>query len=78
MMFDAVPLSLGSLRAGKVRALAVTSSQRVDVISIQDVPTMAGSSIVGLEGGIWFGLVARPSHTCEMPRGLERRSHVSW
>jgi tripartite-type tricarboxylate transporter receptor subunit TctC len=56
MMFDAVPLSLESLRAGKVRALAVTSSQRVDVI--QDVPTMAEAGIVGLEGGIWFGLVA--------------------
>jgi tripartite-type tricarboxylate transporter receptor subunit TctC len=56
MMFDSVPLVLESIRAGRVRALAVTSRDRVEVLP--EVPTIAEAGLPGLEAGVWFALVA--------------------
>jgi tripartite-type tricarboxylate transporter receptor subunit TctC len=56
MMFDAVSLALESVHAGRVRALAVTARQRVEVMP--EVATMAEAGLPGLEGGVWFALVA--------------------
>jgi len=56
MMFDSVPLVLESIRAGRVRALAVTSRERVEVLPA--IPTIAAAGLPGLEAGVWFGLVA--------------------
>ncbi|HWI80779.1 tripartite tricarboxylate transporter substrate binding protein [Ramlibacter sp.] len=44
------------LEAGKLRALAVTTLQRLD--SMKQVPTVAESGIAGYEAAAWFGLVA--------------------
>lgn len=54
MMFDNVAVSLPHIQAGKLRALAVTSRQRV--ASLPDVPTMAESGIAGFDVVAWFGL----------------------
>jgi tripartite-type tricarboxylate transporter receptor subunit TctC len=56
MMFDIVPLARAQLVAGKVRALAVASPQRL--AAVPGVPTMAEAGFPELEGGPWFGLVA--------------------
>jgi tripartite-type tricarboxylate transporter receptor subunit TctC len=56
MMFDIVPLSRAQLAAGKVRALAVASAERLP--AVPDVPTMVEAGFPELEGGPWFGLVA--------------------
>jgi tripartite-type tricarboxylate transporter receptor subunit TctC len=56
MMFDIVPLARAQLAAGKVRALAVASAERLP--AVPDVPTMAEAGFPELEGGPWFGLVA--------------------
>jgi len=49
-------LTLGHIRAGKLRALAVTSRQRAPLLP--DVPTMSEAGLDGFEAGGWYGLVA--------------------
>ena len=56
LLFDIVPLARTQIAAGKVRALAVASPQRLD--GLPDVPTMAEAGFPELEGGPWFGLLA--------------------
>jgi tripartite-type tricarboxylate transporter receptor subunit TctC len=47
--------SLGAIESGKVRALAVTSSQRISVLP--DVPTVAEAcKLPGFESTTWYGL----------------------
>lgn len=48
-------LVLSHVRAGKLRALAVTSPQRAPLLA--DVPTMSESGLDGFEAGGWYGLV---------------------
>jgi tripartite-type tricarboxylate transporter receptor subunit TctC len=45
------------VQAGKLRALAVTTLARSDVL--KDVPTVAESGYPGFEATNWFGAVAR-------------------
>ncbi|MBS0336079.1 MAG: tripartite tricarboxylate transporter substrate binding protein [Proteobacteria bacterium] len=49
-------LVLGQIKAGKLRALAVTSKQRAPLLP--DVPTMSEAGLEGFEAGGWYGLVA--------------------
>jgi len=56
-MFDNLPASLPQIHAGKVRALAVTTSQRVP--ALPEVPTFAEAGFAGYEVNAWFGLLAR-------------------
>jgi tripartite-type tricarboxylate transporter receptor subunit TctC len=51
--FNPLPSSLDFIRSGKLRALAVTSAQRQDVLP--DVPAM-GEFLPGYEGTAWFGI----------------------
>ena len=44
------------LQGGKVRAIAVTSPQRLPVLP--DTPTMTESGFAGVALDVWFGLVA--------------------
>ena len=56
MMFDTVTLQMPQIAAGKVRALAVTSTERV--AAVPDVPTTVEAGLPQLQGGAWFGLFA--------------------
>jgi tripartite-type tricarboxylate transporter receptor subunit TctC len=56
MMFDAIPTMAEQIKAGKVRAFAVTGAKRSDVIP--DVPTMGEVGIKEFDAGIWLGLMA--------------------
>jgi len=56
MMFQVVPSVLGQIRAGKLRALAVTSPERV--ASLPEVPTIAESGLPGYAATTWNGIVA--------------------
>ncbi|WMD19825.1 tripartite tricarboxylate transporter substrate binding protein [Achromobacter seleniivolatilans] len=55
-MFDNLPSSLPHVQAGKLRAIGVTSPQRLP--STPDVPTLAESGLPGFDVESWFGLVA--------------------
>src|SRR5262249_59572571 len=63
VMFDATPSSLPHIRAGKLRALAVTTATRLEVLL--DVPTV-GDFVPGYEASSWLGF------------GASRKIHLLW
>ena len=56
MMFSSLPVSLPLSKAGKLRALAITSPQRSPLAP--EYPTIAESGIPGFEAATWVGLHA--------------------
>lgn len=59
VMFDNLPSALPQIKAGKLKALAVTSSKRSS--ALPDAPTVeeaGGASLKGFEASSWFGLLA--------------------
>ncbi len=55
-MFDNLASALTQVKAGKLRAFAVTTARRSD--SMPDVPTMAESGLPGFDVSTWFGVFA--------------------
>ena len=77
LMFDNLPSSIEQIRAGNLRAIAVTSATRSP--ALPDVPTIAESGLPGFDAGSWFALFA-PAKTprdiidklnAEMRKGLD-------
>ena len=56
MSFDTVTPVLSHIRAGKLRALAVTTIKRS--AALPDVPTLDESGLKGFDQGTWFGVLA--------------------
>ncbi len=56
MQFGTMAPVLPQVRAGKVKALAVTSLKRSD--ALPDVPTLAESGLPGYEASLWLAMVA--------------------
>ena len=56
MMFDNIVALIGHVRAGKVRALAVSSAKRHPLLP--DVPTIQEAGVKDFETVAWFGIVA--------------------
>ena len=57
VMFDNLPSSMAQIRAGKLKAFAVTSSQRS--AAMPDLPTIEeAGQLKGYEASSWFGLLA--------------------
>jgi tripartite-type tricarboxylate transporter receptor subunit TctC len=54
--FTGSTVVLPHVRAGRLRALAVSSAQRIP--ALPDVPTVAESGFAGFEADQWYGLVA--------------------
>ena len=55
VLFDPVPSSIGYVRSGKLRALAVTTAQRSE--ALPDTPALA-EFVPGYEASTWFGVGA--------------------
>ena len=71
MMFSPIPVVLPLVRAGKLRALAVTSLARSKIAP--EVPTLAESGFPGFEATNWYGLVA-PAGT---PTAIVAKLHAA-
>ena len=71
VVFDAMPSSIGHIRAGKLRALAVTTAMRSD--ALPDIPTV-GDFVPGYEASAWFGLSAPKNTPAEIIDKLNGRS----
>ena len=56
VMFDNLPSSLALIKAGKLRAIAVTSMVRAP--ALPNVPTINESGLPGFEASSWFGVLA--------------------
>ena len=57
--FASTTVSIEHIRAGKLRALAVTTAKRLE--ALQDIPTV-GDFLPGYESTLWFG-VGAPKNT---------------
>lgn len=55
-MFDNVPNVIQHVKAGKLRALAVSSAERSPLVP--DVPTVAEAGVPGFDVSVWFGVMA--------------------
>jgi tripartite-type tricarboxylate transporter receptor subunit TctC len=69
-IFD-VPILLGHIRSGKLKALAVTSAHRAT--ALPGVPTTAESTYPNVTSDNWYGLVA-PAAT---PAEIQKRIHAA-
>ena len=54
LLFDSLATALPNIRAGKLRALGVTSAARAQ--AAPDIPTIAESGVPGYEATGWFGI----------------------
>lgn len=53
---DNMPPYLPNVKAGKIRALAVSTAKRSS--AVPDLPTIADAGVPGYDSGAWFGLLA--------------------
>ena len=72
LMFDNLASALGQVRAGRVRALAVTTPRRSALAP--DLPTIAESGLPGFDINTWFGIFV-PANT---PREVVDRLHAEF
>ena len=56
LMFATLPGSIGQVKAGRIRAIAVTSARRSS--AAPDIPTVAESGVPGYEAASWFAFLA--------------------
>jgi tripartite-type tricarboxylate transporter receptor subunit TctC len=56
MMFLPIPVALGNIKAGTLRALAIASARRTSLLP--DLPTVAESGVPGFEVALRYGLAA--------------------
>jgi tripartite-type tricarboxylate transporter receptor subunit TctC len=70
--FSTMPPAIPHVKAGKLRAIAVTSAKRAAVMP--DLPTISESGVSGVEVENWQGIVV-PKQT---PKRLCRNLTVTW
>ena len=67
--FEATPASIGYIRAGTLRALAVTTTRRSE--ALPDIPTVA-EFVPGYEASAWFGVGAPKATPAEIVEKLNK------
>jgi tripartite-type tricarboxylate transporter receptor subunit TctC len=72
LMFDNLASSLGQVKAGRIKALAVTTAKRTALAP--DLPTIAESGLPGFDISTWFGIFV-PAGT---PRDIVERLHAEF
>nr|WP_245558302.1 tripartite tricarboxylate transporter substrate binding protein [Caldimonas manganoxidans] len=70
MSFDTITPVLPHIKAGKLRALAVTSAKRSS--ALPEVPTLDEAAVKGFDMGTWFGVLAPAATPKEVLSRLHR------
>jgi tripartite-type tricarboxylate transporter receptor subunit TctC len=74
VMFSSIPASVEYVKAGKLRALAVTTTARSD--ALPDVPS-AGDFVPGYEASTWHGVGAPKATPAEIVEKLNREINAA-
>jgi tripartite-type tricarboxylate transporter receptor subunit TctC len=69
VMFDTMPASIEQIRAGRLRALAVTTATRSE--ALRDIPTV-GDFVPGYEASTWYGIGAPKNTPTEIIEKLNK------
>jgi tripartite-type tricarboxylate transporter receptor subunit TctC len=73
LMFGPAATVWANVKAGKLKALAVTQTTRAAIAP--DVPTMAESGLPGYSAGIWMGLLAPTGTPVDIVDKLSRAAN---
>jgi tripartite-type tricarboxylate transporter receptor subunit TctC len=73
-MFDPVPTSIEYIKAGKVRALAVSTATRSE--ALPDIPTL-GDFLPGFEASNWYGVGAPKNTPVEIVEKLNKEINAA-
>jgi tripartite-type tricarboxylate transporter receptor subunit TctC len=63
VLFTAIPTAVTQVRAGRLRAVAVTGPKRVD--AVKELPTVA-ETLPGFESSQWWGMLAPPGTAADI------------
>jgi tripartite-type tricarboxylate transporter receptor subunit TctC len=74
VMFDNLPSSMGFIKAGRLRALGVTTLERV--LALPDVPPVA-ETVPGFEASSWFGVAAPKGTPNEIVEKLNKEVNAA-
>ena len=75
LMFDNLPSALPQIKAGKLKALAVTSATRS--AAVPDLPTIeeaGGAALKGYDATSWFGLLAPAGTPMEVVNRVQQET----
>ncbi len=73
LMFDNLPSAMPHIKAGKIKALAVTSAERS--AALPELPTVAEAGpLKGFEASSWFGLLAPAGTPAEVVNRLQQET----
>ncbi len=75
VMFDNLPSAIPHIKSGKLKALAVSSSQRSE--AMPDLPTIeeaGGPTLKGYEASSWFGLLAPAGTPPDVVRRIQQET----
>jgi tripartite-type tricarboxylate transporter receptor subunit TctC len=74
VFFPPMVVPIGQVRAGKLRALAVTTATRSE--ALPDIPTV-GEFVPGYEASVWFGLGAPTGTPAEIIDKLNQETNAA-
>jgi tripartite-type tricarboxylate transporter receptor subunit TctC len=72
--FESTPASIGYIRAGTLRALAVTTTSRSE--ALPDIPTVA-EFVPGYEASTWYGVCAPKATPAEIVEKLNKQINAA-
>jgi tripartite-type tricarboxylate transporter receptor subunit TctC len=75
VMFDSMPATIGQIKAGKVRALAVTTATRAE--ALPDLPTV-GDFVPGFEASAWYGAGMPANTPAEIVNRINREINAAF
>ncbi len=74
LMFDNLPSALQQIKAGKLKALAVTSHARSPAVDLPTIEEAGGAALKGYDATSWFGLMAPAGTPAEVVARLQQET----